>query len=309
MTPTEQSALEPGDPPRDDAGGPTRRVVLVTGLSGAGISTALKAFEDIGYEVFDNLPLALAPALIAQERQADRPIAIGIDSRTRDFSAADLLLRLDALGHAKDLDVRLVLIECDTDVLQRRFNQTRRRHPLAVDRPVADGIRLEVELLAPLRGKVDLLIDTSLLTIHDLRRLIAGNFAHRTEARLLVCVTSFSFGRGLPREADLVFDVRFLRNPYWDVRLRPMTGREDAVQAAIMEDPDFESFSNQLTDLLTTLLPRYTLEGKSYLTIAVGCSGGRHRSVFVAERLAAWLRNRNHKVQLLHRELGHDDSR
>ena len=282
---------------------PPQRVLLVTGLSGAGMSTALKALEDLGHEAVDNLPLALAPALIDEGVQRGRPIAIGIDSRTRDFSAAALLEQLPTLKARPELDVRLLLIECDPDVLQRRFTQTRRRHPLAVDRPVADGIRLEQQLLRPLRDAADLRLDTSLLTIHDLRRLLAGHFALDRVPRLLICVTSFSFGRGLPREADLVLDVRFLVNPYWNPDLRPLSGCDAAVQRAVAADPDFDQFFDGLTGLLNTLVPRYNLEGKSYLTIAVGCTGGRHRSVFIAERLADWLRGRDHGVQLLHRDL------
>ena len=296
-------------PQRPDEAEPAQRVVLVTGMSGAGMSTALKALEDLGHEAVDNLPLALAPALIDQGMQRRRPIAIGLDSRTRDFSAAALLDQLATLKARPELDVRLLLIECDADVLQRRFNQTRRRHPLAVDRPVADGIRLELQMLRPLRDAADLRVDSSLLTIHDLRRLLAGQFALDRNRRLLIGVTSFSFGRGLPREADLVMDVRFLVNPYWTLELRPLSGRDEAVQRAVAADPDFDRFFDGLTGLLNTLLPRYNHEGKSYLTIAIGCTGGRHRSVFIAERLAAWLRGRDHSVQLLHRDLASEPLR
>ncbi|MGP1394144.1 MAG: RNase adapter RapZ [Inquilinaceae bacterium] len=282
---------------------PGRRVILVTGLSGAGMSTALDALQDMGHEAVDNLPITLVPALIDEEQQQGRPLAIGIDSRTRDFAADHLLSRLEALRARSDLDVRLLFVDCDANVLQQRFTETRRRHPLALDRPVSDGIRREQRLLDPLRDHADLTIDTSILTIHDLRRLLEGHFAIGREPGLFVFVTSFSFRRGLPREADLVFDVRFLVNPHWDPDLRPLTGRDTAVQRAVAADPGFDSFFGGLTGLLGPLLPRYNHEGKSYLTIAIGCTGGKHRSVFVAERLAAWLKSQGHRLGLSHRDL------
>lgn len=284
------------DPPR-------RRVVLVTGKSGAGMSTALKALEDLGHEAVDNLPLALVGPLLDQSTGTDRPIAIGIDSRTRDFTIETLLARLGDARERPDLDARLLYIDCDFEMLLRRYTETRRRHPLAVDRPVADGIRAETTLLRPLQDHADLVIDTSLLTIHDLRRVLAGHFALESQPQLYVFVMSFSYRRGLPREADIVVDVRFLANPHWNPDLRPLTGLDPAVQRAVEADAGFGGFFNGLTALLAPLLPRYTQEGKSYLTIALGCSGGKHRSVFVAERLAAWLRDRQERVGLLHRDL------
>jgi UPF0042 nucleotide-binding protein len=280
-----------------------RRVVLITGLSGAGMTTALKSLEDLGHEAVDNLPLALVSPLIDQKAGPGRPVAISIDSRTRDFSAEALADHLAALKARPELDVRLLFIDCDPDVLQRRFTETRRRHPLAIDRPVADGISRELQLLAPLRDLADVVIDTSLLTIHELRRLVSAQFALNAEPGLYVFVTSFAFRRGLPREADLVFDVRFLDNPHWDPELRPLTGLDRPVQEAIARDPDFDRFFDGLTGLLGPLLPRYNQEGKSYLTVAVGCSGGKHRSVYVAERLAGWLQSQGYRVGLRHRDI------
>ncbi len=282
---------------------PGRRIMLVTGRSGAGMSTALKTLEDLGHEAVDNLPLALVGPMIDQCQQQGRPIALGIDSRTRDFSADALIDRIERLRTQSELDVRLLFVDCDDDMLLRRFTETRRRHPLAFDRPVADGIRLESALLAPLRDCADLVIDTSLLTIHDLRRLLAGHFALDTRPNLYIFVISFSFRRGLPREADLVFDVRFLENPHWNPDLRPLTGLDPPVQQAIESDPDFPRFIDGVTGMLGPLLPRYNREGKSYLTIAVGCSGGRHRSVYIAERLAEWLRTLSDRVGIRHRDL------
>jgi UPF0042 nucleotide-binding protein len=280
-------------------------VVLVTGMSGAGMSVSLKALEDLGYESVDNLRLSLVPALL---READprRPLAIVIDSRTRDFSADVFLRQLSTMAARPDLDVRLLFLECGDDTLQRRFTETRRRHPLADDRPVPDGIQRERTLLAPLRLCADVAIDTTLLSIHDLRRLLRGHFSLPAEPGLRVFVTSFSFRLGIPREADLVFDVRFLVNPHWDPDLRPLTGRDAPVAARIAADPDFPAFFQHLTDLLRPLLPRYNQEGKSYLTIAVGCSGGRHRSVTVAGRLAEWLSGLGLTVGLSHRDLERD---
>jgi UPF0042 nucleotide-binding protein len=284
--------------------GDRRSALLITGRSGAGLSTALKALEDLGYEAVDNLPLTLLRPLLAPGlNNTDRPLAVGIDSRTRGFSADALLAEVDEARSRGDLDARLVFITCDFEILLRRYTETRRRHPLAVDRPVADGIRAETVLLKPVQDAADLLIDTSLLTIHDLRRLLAGHFALGGTRELLVTVMSFAFAHGVPREADLVFDVRFLTNPHWDPELRPLTGLDARVQCAVEGDPDFMPFFEALTGLLRPLLPRYTAEGKSYLTVAVGCSGGRHRSVFIAERLAAWMRSLDTRVGVTHREL------
>ncbi len=279
------------------------RLVLVTGMSGAGMSVALKALEDLGYEAVDNLRLSLVPALLEQADPRKRPLALVIDSRTRDFSAHAVLEQVESLKAHDDLDVRLVFLDCGDEVLQRRFTETRRRHPLADDRPVPDGIQRERAMLFPLKQQADETIDTTQLSIHDLRRILAGTFQIGAQAALQVFVTSFSFRLGLPREADLVFDVRFLTNPHYDPDLRPLTGLDPAVAARVEGDPDFPEFFRHLTDLLRPLLPRYNQEGKSYLTIAVGCTGGKHRSVFVAERLAAWLRDLGLKVGLSHREL------
>jgi RNase adapter protein RapZ len=292
MTVTVPSAAPPG----------RTRVVIVTGLSGAGMSVALKGLEDLGYEAVDNLRLSLVTALL-QTDVARRPLALVIDCRTRDFSTRAFLAQLEALEERGDLDVRLVFLDCGDEVLQRRFTETRRRHPLANDRPVRDGILLERSLLQPLRDRADMTLDTSLLSIHDLRRLLAANYPLSDQPALQVFVTSFSFRQGLPREADLVFDVRFLNNPHWIPELRPLTGLDEGVAACVEGDPGYSAFFRNLTDLLRPLLPRYNHEGKSYLTIAVGCTGGRHRSVLVAERLTAWLKEEGVRVTVTHREL------
>lgn len=275
-------------------------VVLVTGLSGAGHTTALKILEDLGYEAVDNLPLTLMDGLAGGKLA--RPLAVGVDSRTRDFSAQALSEKLERLRHDAALDVKLLFLDCSDEVLRRRFTETRRRHPLALDRPVADGIRQERELLAPLRELADLMVDSTELAIGDLRHLLQGHFRLQP-AHAAITVMSFSYRHGLPREADLVFDVRFLANPHYRDELRPLTGKDGKVARFIEADPAWAPFLDNLRNLLLPLLPRFEREGKSYLTLVVGCTGGRHRSVFAAERLAQWLRAQGHHVSLRHRDL------
>ncbi|MBF0306177.1 MAG: RNase adapter RapZ [Alphaproteobacteria bacterium] len=279
------------------------RLVIVTGMSGAGRTLALKALEDLGYEAVDNLPLSLLSSLVRPGDGMSRPLAVGVDVRTRDFGAAPVLDTLDRLVAESDLDVRLLFVDCDDEVLGRRYTENRRRHPLAADRPLIDGIRHERALLAPLLARADVVLDTTALPPGELKRQVEGHFALDAGQGLTVFVTSFGYRRGVPREADLVFDVRFLNNPHYDPLLRPLTGRDRAVAEHVAADPDFAHFFGGLTSLLSPLLPRYAAEGKSYLTIAVGCTGGRHRSVAVAERLAAWLRDSGRRVDVRHRDL------
>ncbi len=288
-----------------DATGQPLRVVLVTGLSGAGRTTSLKALEDAEFEAVDNLPLSLLPALLAPRAEpgGDHRIAVGIDTRTRDFTPQRLSAELAALRQRADVTLTVVFLDCDTDVLIRRFTETRRRHPLAIDRPVADGIRTERELLAPLREQADVTIDTSRLTTADFKRVFAEQVGIAGSSGLTITVTSFSFRRGVPREADMVFDVRFLRNPHYDDRLRPFDGRNAEVADYVAADSEFSAFYERLVGFLTPLMPRFLAEGKSYLTIAVGCTGGRHRSVFVAEKLARELKADGLAVTLLHRDV------
>ena len=278
------------------------RVLLVTGMSGAGRSTALKILEDMGYEAFDNLPIPLVPALL-ETAAADAPaIAVGADPRTRGFSIESMLDTLDAAVDDGPDGLRVLFIDCDDERLERRYTETRRPHPLAGDRPVIDGVRLERRALAPLRDRADLVIDTSALTVADLKRLLTGHFALKAGG-LRVFVASFAYRQGLPRDADLIFDVRFLDNPYYVPALRALTGRDAAVAAHINEDAAFAPFFDRLWRLLRPLLPRYEMSGKTYLTIAIGCTGGRHRSVYVAERLAARIADSGWRVELAHRDL------
>ena len=278
-------------------------VVVVTGMSGAGRSTALKALEDLGFEAVDNLPLSMLSGLLTPGTGGGRPLAIGVDARTRDFGPTPFLEELDGLIGTKSLQVRLLFLDCDSEVLQRRFSETRRRHPVTPDRRVTDGIARERELLAPLRDRADEVIDTTDMAVGDLKRLLDSNYALERAPGLAVFVTSFAYRNGLPHEADLVFDVRFLKNPHYDDALRALSGLDRPVGEFIENDPDLEAYFRHLTDLLQPLLPRFEAEGKSYLTIAVGCTGGKHRSVYTAERLGAWLEAKGERVSVNHRDL------
>ncbi|MDD3447253.1 MAG: RNase adapter RapZ [Zavarzinia sp.] len=298
------ATAEDGDAPAaPQAAGHRHAVVLVTGLSGAGKATAMKALEDLGYETLDNLPLAFLSALLSPESEHPaRGIAINVDIRSRGFSAEQFLRRVEPFRERDDLDLQVLYIDCAEDVLARRYTETRRRHPMAEDRPVRDGIALEQRLMSDVRDAADEVIDTTLLSTNDLKRLIAGLFPLDSAAGLSVAVMSFSYKKGLPREADLVFDVRFLANPHWVPELRPGTGRDPEVAAHVAADPEFPEFDQRVTGLLTFLVPLYRREGKSYLTIAFGCTGGRHRSVFMAERVGGVLRESGHRVTVIHRD-------
>ncbi len=283
-----------------------RPVVLVTGLSGAGKTSALKILEDLDHEAVDNLPLSLLETVVhADIREGPlRPLALCIDSRTRGFDTNQFEQYVAPLLDDPARDITMLFLDCEDEVLRRRFTETRRRHPLAHDRPVNDGIRRERELLMWFRMRADVTIDTSGLANHDLRAMIRARFDRKGGRRLAVFVTSFAYRNGLPPEADLVFDVRFLANPYYVEDLREGTGLDAVVGAYVAADPTFEPFFDAVVSLLSALLPAYEREGKSYLTIAVGCTGGRHRSVFVAERLAETLKGPDHSVDIRHRDIG-----
>ncbi len=279
------------------------RTVIVTGMAGAGRTSALRMLEDLGFEAVDNLPLPLLPRLLRGEDDAGQDLALGIDTRSRRFAPRALLEDLDRLTRDGAARPDLLFLDADDETLLRRFTETRRRHPLAHDRPVADGIARERGLMAPLREAADLVIDTSRLPLPALRRLLESRFGDSRETGLVLTVMSFAYRYGLPREADLVLDVRFLANPHYDPALRPLTGRDPEVGAFILRDGALAPFEAGLLELLRQLLPRYRSEGKSYLTIALGCTGGQHRSVFVAERIAQCLQGDGWRVNLVHREL------
>jgi len=283
-----------------------RPFVLITGLSGAGRATALRALEDFGYVAIDNLPLPLLSDLMRSTEGGEdaiaAPLAFGIDTRTYGFDGAELVQRLRDLRRRADLSPRLLFLTADDQTLQHRYTESRRPHPLAPDRPVSDGIVDERDQIGFIADSADVVIDTSALTPHQFKQILAGHFALDRTPGMRLAVMSFSFRRGLPREADLVFDARFLKNPHYVPALKPLTGRDKAVADFIATDPDYRPFLGRLEDFVGPLLPRFDAEGKSYLTLAVGCTGGRHRSVAVAEHLADWLRKSGRSVSLSHRD-------
>ncbi len=264
-----------------------RRVVLVSGLSGGGKSSVLRELEDLGYEAVDNPPLAMLEAMVTR---GERKLAIGVDARTSGFDADLVLQAMARLRADPALRLELVFAWADETTLLRRYTETRRRHPLAPQGRVSDAIAREEVLTAPLREGADLVIDTTDLPLGSLRRLIDRHFGAESDAeesRLVVSLISFAYRCGLPREADLVFDTRFLRNPHYDPMLQRRTGLDAEVGAYIAADPDFATFFAKMADLTDMLLPRFVQEGKKYAAITIGCTGGRHRSVYLVEQLAA----------------------
>lgn len=278
------------------------RVVLVSGPSGAGRSTAISALEDLGFETIDNLPLSLIPRLL-DGPPLERPTALGIDVRNRDFSAAALITLIDRLTERPEIALEHLYLDCNEDELIRRYSQTRRRHPLAPDEDPLEGIRREADLLAPIRTRADVLIDTTEMSPHDLRAELERWFGSGEGPRMAVSVHSFSYRRGVPRGVDMIFDTRFLRNPHWDATLRPHDGRDPQVAAYIWQDPNAQAFFDKIVELLAIAMPAQIDEGKPHLAIGFGCTGGRHRSVAMAEKLAQVLADQGWAVAKRHREL------
>jgi UPF0042 nucleotide-binding protein len=284
-----------------------RRVVVVTGLSGAGKGSTLHVLEDLGYEAVDNPPLHLLEELVSR---GDRPVAVGLDARSRGFDAASVVAAMDRLRLNPALRPELVFVSADETVLLRRYTETRRRHPMAPEGQVRDGIAAETVAVAPLREAADLVLDTSSLPLSVLRGMVEQRFqgGAGSDALMTVSLLSFAFPQGLPLEADLVFDARFLRNPHYDPILRDKTGLDHDVAAFVEADPDYNSFVLKITDLLSMLLPRFVQEGKKYASVAIGCTGGRHRSVHVVQNLACNLAGFRQatptwRVSVTHREL------
>ncbi|MEL6476322.1 MAG: RNase adapter RapZ [Pseudomonadota bacterium] len=277
--------------------------MLVTGMSGAGRSTAIAAFEDMGYEAVDNFPLALIDQLVEPISGTSHPMALGVATQTRGFSARavrDVVERLRRRWHAGAM---VVFLDCAEQKLLERFSETRRRHPMApADTPQA-GVLRERTILADLRDSADAVIDTTNMTPHDLKAELKARFTLTRSAGLAVSIQSFSYKRGAPHEADMVLDCRFLQNPYWQEALRPLDGRDAEIQAFVGGDPLFNGFFDRIADLMLLLLPAYKREGKAYFSLALGCSGGRHRSVAVAEKLAGHLEKQGWPVSVRHREL------
>lgn len=280
---------------------PDFRLVLVTGPSGAGRSTAVHALEDLGYEAIDNLPLRLVPRL-TEGAPTSRPVALGLDVRNRDFNIAALIELIARLGADPRVGLDVLYLDCAPAELIRRYSQTRRRHPLDWHTPV-QGIEREIDLLAPVRARADHLIDTTDFTPHDLTAEIGRWFSLDKVARMAVSVQSFSYRRGVPRGVDYVFDCRFLQNPHWVPDLKDLDGRDPAVTAYVEADPRFAEFFDLMSKLMLMLLPASLEEGKSYLSIGFGCTGGQHRSVAVAEKLGKVLAEAGWPVSKRHREL------
>ncbi|MDU8927106.1 RNase adapter RapZ [Alisedimentitalea sp. MJ-SS2] len=278
------------------------RCVMVTGPSGAGRSTAIRVLEDLGYEAIDNLPLSLLPRLL-DGPDHDRPLALGIDTRNREFSVAAAIEAIDGFDERYGRPLELFYLDCREDVLLRRFSETRRRHPMAPAESPAEGIAREFDLLVPIRARADILIDTSEMTPHDLRAEVERWFAPEAGRGLAVSVNSFSYKRGLPRGIDMVFDCRFLKNPYWEESLRALNGTNAEVRDYVAGDVRYEAFFDQVRGLVEMLLPAYSEEGKAHLSIGFGCTGGQHRSVTLAENLARTLAEAGWQVSIRHREL------
>ena len=282
---------------------PVPRVLVITGLSGSGKTHVSRALEDAGWFCVDNLPMALIPSFVELVRHspAPKPSALVVDVREPEF-----VRRFpEVYGKLrKGARASLLFLEADQKALVRRFSETRRPHPLAVNQPVIEGIHEEREALRPIRKMADLIVDTSSYTVHRLRDYVREHYALRSESgRMVLAVMSFGFKFGVPAEADLVFDLRFLPNPNFVARLKPLTGHHRKVVAYLRRQPETAAFLRKLKGLLSWVLPRYKREGKSYLTIALGCTGGRHRSVMVANVLGAALSSKDYTVRVYHRDV------
>ncbi|WP_170583140.1 RNase adapter RapZ [Ruegeria arenilitoris] len=278
------------------------RIVLVTGPSGAGRSTAIHVLEDLGYEAIDNLPMGLLLRLM-EGADPSRPMALGIDARNRDFSTIGFIELVAKLGRMSQVDLSTLYLDCTDDVLLRRFSETRRRHPVATDASPETGIRQEKELLEPIREIADTLIDTSVLNVHQLRSEVERWFAPEGGRHLAVSIESFSYKRGLPLGLDMVFDCRFLANPYWRPELREADGRNPDVASYVQADTNYAAFFERVVELLLSLLPAFKAEGKTHLSVAFGCTGGQHRSVAMAEAVAKALAEQGQPVAIRHREM------
>ena len=278
-------------------------LVIITGPSGAGRTTALDALEDLGFEAFDNLPLSLLPLLISGA-QKNYPLALGIDLRNRDFSNNKLVEVINTINSDADFKCSLLYLDCSDSVLLQRYSETRRRHPLAPNKGAEIGIQKEKSLLASLSLNADSLINTSEMTPHDLKFQIEKLYrANNLKQAMNVHVHSFAYKRGVPKSVDMVIDCRFLRNPHWDLKLRKLTGQDSLVQSHIQLDPKFDVFIEKLDNLIDFLIPAYENEGKSYFNLSFGCTGGRHRSVFITELITETLAKQNIRVSKRHLEL------
>jgi UPF0042 nucleotide-binding protein len=296
----------PDPTPAAPAEAPTPRVVILTGLSGAGKTAAAKLFEDLGFVVVDNLPGELLPSLaelVSDDPHRFRQVAIVLDVRAGD--AAIALAAMRGALEGRGIRPRVVFLEAADEVLIRRFSETRHRHPLADTRGIASSVVEERRLLEPVRDEADLIVDTSRLSLRELRERLFAHLGFDDEpGRTAIQLISFGFKGGVPLEADLVFDVRFIDNPYYVAELKPLSGLSEPVRRFVLDQPVTRGFLDRLEALLTFLLPAYAADGRTRLTIALGCTGGYHRSIVLAEELAAWLRTRDlGPVAVFHRDL------
>lgn len=285
-----------------------QKILLITGVSGAGKTTVLKTLEDLGWETVDNFPIKLAAQLLkipasGGEDGPNIPLALGFDSRTRGFDAGALIEQIKALQTHPNLEILTLFLDCAGVEIERRYAETRRRHPMAQDRPAMDGVAIDRNLMEPFRRWAETVVDTSKLSAYDLQQVIRERFTGATTPHSTITVKSFGFSRGVPHNADLVFDLRFLRNPHWDNDLRPMTGMDASVAEYVAADPKYNEAMQKIRDLLRFLLPLYDAQGKAYINIAFGCTGGRHRSVHVAETFGNWLREDGFALTVSHRNL------
>ena len=298
------AAAMTGESPHPPDAAAIQRVLLVTGISGAGKTTALQVLEDLGWEAIDNFPIRLLDQLLGRTEAGQAPLAIGFDSRTRGFVPADIIEQVKHLGERADLSIATLFIDCASGELERRYNETRRRHPMAQGRQVIEGIKAERELLEPLRRWAEVVVDTTDYSTNQLQQVVRERFEDSAPQEMTLTITSFGFARGMPPLADLVFDMRFLDNPHWIPYLRELTGLDAPVGEHIRRDEAFAPFFERVEDLLLLLLPRYAEQGKSYVNIAFGCTGGRHRSVYTAEAMAQALREAGFSPTVRHRNLG-----
>jgi len=281
-----------------------KEIVIISGLSGSGKSTAIRCFEDMGFFCVDNLPAQLIPVfadLCSKTDTIQRP-ALVVDVREGAFLEhfPEALARL----RQRELRATLLFLDAADDVLIRRFSESRRPHPLATDQPLEAGIRRERQVLAVLKGLADVVVDTSRTNVHELKKYFFANFQDRgAGAPLVISVISFGYKYGIPEESDLLFDTRFVQNPFFVAGLKTLTGLDPPVLDFLHQQSEYNEFLERITDLLLFLVPRYRQEGKSYLTIAVGCTGGRHRSVAMAHEISARLTERGHSIKIVHRDL------
>ncbi len=277
-------------------------LVLVTGPSGAGRTTAVRALEDIGFEAIDNMPLSLIDRLVTGHT-LEHPLALGLDVRNRDFSVDAVIDLIDQLSINPEVNLQVLYLDCSDDVLIRRFSETRRRHPLAPEGDPSEGVKKEKTLLVPIRARADFLIDTSGMSPHEARLEVQEWFTTDDTRLLSITVQSFSYKRGLPRGLDFALDCRFLRNPHWDPDLRSLDGRDPRVLDYIMQDERYDTFFQNVKSMATHLLPAFRDAGKTHLAIGFGCTGGQHRSVALTEQLAGALADEGWHVSKRHREL------